>query len=133
MNPMRLVGGETTRRDQAVDVRMEEQVLAPGMQDADESNPRREPLRVGGDFLHRGGAAAEEQVVQQAGIALAERVQLVRQRKDHVEVADGQQFLLTSREPALPGLRLALHAVTVAAGVIRDRLMTTRGTGIDVS
>ena len=113
-------------------MRMEEQVLAPGMQDADESNPRTEPLRVGGDFAHRGGTAAEEQVVQEAGIALAERVQLMRQRENHVEVADRQQFQLTGREPALPGLRLALHAMTVAAGVIRDDLMTTLGTGIDV-
>jgi hypothetical protein len=33
MDPLRAIGGETAGWDQAVEVRMMEQILAPGMQD----------------------------------------------------------------------------------------------------
>ena len=106
-------------------MRVQEQVLSPGVQDADEADLRTEPLRVGGDFEHSGGAGAEKQVVQKPGIALAERVQLVRQSKDDVEVAArASSSCSRGREPALPRLCLTLRAMTVAAGVIRDGLMT---------
>jgi hypothetical protein len=47
-----------------MEVRMQAQVLSPRMQDAEESDPGSEMLRVGRDFKHGLGAGAEEQIVE---------------------------------------------------------------------
>ena len=44
--------------------------------------------------------------------------------EDQMEVGHGEQVLLAPREPALARLCLTLRAVPVAAGVIRDGLMS---------
>jgi hypothetical protein len=44
----------------------------------------------------------------------------VRHGEDHVKVTCRKQFLLSRGEPALASLALALRAMPVAAGVIRD-------------
>ena len=64
MNPVRLVLIETADRNHAVEVRMQAQVLSPGMQDAEEADPGSEVPRVGCDFKHGLGAGVEEQIVQ---------------------------------------------------------------------
>ena len=64
MNPARVAWIETTGGDDAMEVRMQAQVLSPRMQDAEESDPGSEMLRVGRDFKHGVGAGAEEQIVE---------------------------------------------------------------------
>jgi hypothetical protein len=49
-----------------------------------------------------------------------ERLQFVRQREDHVEIARIQEFLLPSFNPALTRLRLTLVAMPVTAAVVGD-------------
>ena len=44
----------------------------------------------------------------------------MRQREDHVEVADGQDFGLPLGEPAVTRRGLALRTMAIAAGVIGD-------------
>ena len=44
--------------------------------------------------------------------------------EDQVVVADGQQFLLSLGQPLIASTGLAFRAVPVAAGVIRDGLMS---------
>jgi predicted anti-sigma-YlaC factor YlaD len=51
MDPVRALGGEPTGWDEAVNVRMMKQVLAPGMQDGKESNLCSQVARIAGYLL----------------------------------------------------------------------------------
>ena len=133
MNPPLVVWGESACRDHAVDMRMQEQVLPPGVQDADETNLRTQSFGIGRHFEHGVRAGAEEQVIQNPGVAQTERVQLMRQGEYDVEVGNVEEFFFACGEPALASLRLTLRAVPVPAGVIRDGLMTALGALIDVA
>jgi hypothetical protein len=102
------------------------------VQNTDETNLRAQPFGVGHNFEHGGRAGAEKQVIQNPGVAQAERVQLMRQSKYDVEVRHTEQFLFSRSELALASLCLALRTVPVPAGIIRDGLITASGTSVDV-
>ena len=51
MDPVGAVGGETSGRNDAVEVRMSQQVLSPGMQDRKEANVGSQVARIAGDLL----------------------------------------------------------------------------------
>ena len=69
MNPALVVGRESAGGNHAVYVRMQEQVLPPGMQDADEANPGSQAFGIRRYFKHGGSAGAEKQIVQDPGVA----------------------------------------------------------------
>lgn len=50
-----------------------------------------------------------------------------------MEIGDAQQFLFSRGKPALTCLGLALGTVPVAAGVIREGLVTALRASIDVT
>ena len=104
-------------------MRVQSQVLSPGVQDAEEADLGSEVLGVGGNLKHGLSGGAEEQIVEQPWIALTERVQLVGQGKDDVEVGHAEQILFAPCQPALACLGLALGTVTVATGVIGNGLV----------
>src|SRR6516162_7887107 len=54
----------------------------------------------------------------------------MRHAEDQVEVANRQQFLSPGTQPLFPGIGLALWAVSVSAGVVRDSLMPAAHTSI---
>lgn len=64
MNPARVVWVEAAGRNDAVEVRMQAQVLSPGVQDAEETDPGSEMPGVSCDFKHGLGGGTEEQIVQ---------------------------------------------------------------------
>ena len=66
------------------------------------------------------GGRAETDRVEDARIALRERVEVVRQREDDVEVRNGQEVGLARRQPPLFRQRLTLRTVTIAARIVRD-------------
>ena len=123
MNPVRVAWIEAASGNDAVEMRMQSQVLSPGVQNAEEADLGSEVLGVGRNFEHGLSAGAEEQIVEQPWIALAERVQLVGQGKDDVEVGHAEQILFAPCQPALACLGLALGTVAVATGVIGNGLM----------
>lgn len=123
MNPAGVAWIETAGGNNAVEMRMQSQVLSPGVQDAEEADLGSEVLGVGGNLKHGLGGGAEEQIIEQPWIALTERVQLVGQGKDDVEVRYAEQVLFAPCEPALARLGLALGTVPVATGVIGDGLV----------
>ena len=59
VNPALMVRGESAGWNQAMDMRMELQVLSPGVQDADEPNLRAESLRLSRDFEHGRGTGSK--------------------------------------------------------------------------
>ncbi len=78
LNPARVIGGQTARRNHAVDMGMMLQVLSPGVEHAEEANLSAEVLGIGSDFQQRRGAGMEEQAVEDALVLIGERCQLVR-------------------------------------------------------
>lgn len=77
MNPVRVAWIEAAGGNDAVEMRMQSQVLSPGVQNAEEADFGSEVLGVGRNFEHGLSAGAEEQIVEQPWVALTERVQLV--------------------------------------------------------
>ena len=70
--------------------------------------------RVSTEGEQRVGGGAEEERVDHARMALRERVQVVRQREDDVEVWNRQQVGAPRRQPSFLGEGLALRAMTIA-------------------
>jgi hypothetical protein len=102
------------------------------------ADPGAEMLGIGGDGQHGLGADPHQQVVDDPFVVIGDVGDGRRQGEDDVEVADGEQFGLASRQPIVCGSTLALGAVAVAAAVVRDlgvgavlalRDMTAEGRG----
>jgi hypothetical protein len=64
MNPVRIAWIEAAGGNNSVEMRMQAQVLSPGVQDAEETDPGSEMPGIGCDFKHGLGGGAEEQIVQ---------------------------------------------------------------------
>ncbi len=87
---------------------MAAEVLTPGVQHAGQADLRLEALLAEGE--QRLARGAEKQVIERALVALHERVQLMRQREDHMKVRDRQQPPHLLRQPVLRQALLALRA-----------------------
>ena len=103
------------------------------MEHAQKADRGAEMRRVRGDLEQRGCARAEEQIVDDFFILQREPREFVRQREHDMVVADGQQFLLPSREPLIAGVRQALRAVPIATRVVRDGAMSTARAAIEMA
>jgi hypothetical protein len=92
-----------------------------------------EMLGVDGNLQKSFGARPEQQVVEELLVLQQQGRELVRQGKDHVEVADGEQFFLASGEPTVTSCDLTLGAMAIATGVEDDGAMATTGTLMEMS
>jgi len=114
-------------------VRMPDERLSSGVEDAQDADLGPEMSRVGGDLAERRRARLEEPRVQRRAIPIAQRQQRMREREDDVHIRHVEQLPLAGVEPALPRLRLALRAVPIATRVIGDGLMPAGATCVDVA
>ena len=114
-------------------MRVQHQVLPPGMQNAEEPNLSAEVLWISCNFEQCLRSRREQKVVKQGWIGTNQRIQLMRERKHDVKIADIQQLLFSRGEPVLACLRLALGAMPIAAGVIRDGLVSATRTRIEMA
>src|SRR5512144_2517658 len=94
---------------------MVQQRLAPGVEHGRETQVRAEV--VAPESQHGFGGGAKEQVIERLLVLGNERVELVGQSKDQVEVRDGQQQAGLGTEPVLAVGGLAGGTVAVAAAV----------------
>src|SRR5208337_5675644 len=133
-----MVRGESAGGNNTVDVGMQEQVLSPGVERADDAYLRSQVFGIGGDFEQSLSAGGEQQVVEQSWIFQGQQVKFMRHREHDVEIAGGQKFAFPCRQPAFPSLCLALGAVPVSARIVGDGLiiaaralvaMSTQGSG----
>ena len=65
-NPGGAIEREPARRDDAVKVGMKEQVLSPGVKNAEDADLRAEMLGIRRDFQQGGGGCREQQIIEQA-------------------------------------------------------------------
>ncbi len=133
-NPTGLIRSQSASRYDTMDVGMELQVLTPGMQDAEETDPYAESLGIGGNFHQRIGHAAKQQGIECGRVLEEEWVELVGDGEHDVEVGCGQEFGFPGLEPTSSGLGLTLWTMAVATGVERDSgFAPTLGTPVDVT
>ena len=118
---------------------MQQQILSPGVQNAEHADLGAQMLGIARQFDGGLGAGGEQQFVEQPCVLESQHVEFVRHGENHVKVARGQQFLFSRGEPALAGFGLALRAMAVPAGVIGDgrwtiaAFLAALGTGIEVA
>src|SRR5437867_6787371 len=97
-------------------VGMEEQVLSPCVQDGGEADLATKVLAVPGDRQERLGRGGEEDVEDDFPVAKGQRVEVVGDREDEVEVGHGQEPLEPLCDPLGSGRVLALGAVAIPTG-----------------
>ena len=110
-----VLGGEAAASDQAMEVGMVHEVLAPGVEDGGEAQLGLEALLA--ELEERGAGALKEQAVERGLVLEDERAQGGREGEDPVEIADGQERAPLLLEPLAAALMLAGGTVAVAAAV----------------
>ena len=117
-DPARAIERDSTAGHDAMQVRMQMQILSPGMQHREEADVGAEQSGVGGGFKQRGGGRAEQDGVDQLRVLKCQAADLRRQREHDVEVGHGQKLGFALCEPAGASLGLALGAMPIPARVI---------------
>jgi DUF971 family protein len=84
---------------------MQQKVLSPGVQDGERADVAAEPLRVLCDFDQCLGCGCEQQIVELSRAGQSKDVEFMGNGEDNVEVADGEQFLMSGLDPLLAGPR----------------------------
>ena len=118
-NPGGRVRCQPAAGDDAVDMRMMQQRLAPGVQHGDEADVSAEMLGVGGDGPEGSGGGSEQGAIDFALVLQRQRGQFCGQGEDDVKIGDRQQILAALLQPLRALLRLTLRTVAIAAGVVR--------------
>ena len=113
-------GGDAAAGDDAVQVGVELQGLAPRVEDGEEAGFDAEVLGIGGDLAQGAGGGLEEDAEEGALVLQGEGGDLLREREDDMEVFAVQEFAAALVEPVGAGGPLALGAVAVAAGAVAE-------------
>jgi len=107
-DPARVIRGQSAGGNDAVDMRMQQQVLSPCVKDGEEPDLSSEVFWVGCHFeqgLRRGG---KQQVVEQRRAGQRQWVQFMWNGEHNVEITGVEQFLLPCLKPSFASLGLAL-------------------------
>jgi hypothetical protein len=112
---------------------MEREGLAPGVEDGGDAGFPAQVLGIASEGFERIRSRVEEEIVDQAGPGQGQAVQRVGQSEDDVEVGDGEQIGASCFEPVLLVEALALGAVAVAAGVVDGAAVAAAVTLLEVS
>src|SRR5258708_14136414 len=104
-----------------MNMRMNFEFLAPGMQHTEEANFRTEVSRIASHFEQGFRTGAEQKIVEDLLVLQDQWRQAAGECEDHVQVAGREKLALTRRDPAFPGRDLTLRAAASAAALIRDR------------
>src|ERR1035438_6574983 len=97
-----VLGGETAAGDQAMEVGMVHEGLAPGVEDGREAQLDLEALLA--ELKERGAGALKEQAVERGWVLKDERAQGGGEGEDPVEIADGQERAPLLLEPLAASL-----------------------------
>ena len=98
-------------------VRMVQQVLPPGVEDAQKAERGAEMLRRARDLEQRCGTRPEEQVVHHRLVLQRQPGEGVREGEDDMGVPDRQQLAFTLGEPLIARVGQALWAMPIATRV----------------
>src|SRR5271165_6469642 len=99
-------------------MRMELEVLSPGVQDRKEADFGPQVLRVSRDRLQGFCRGLEKDAADHLFVLIGNRGDLLRKGKDHMIVGHLQKFRLTVLDPLRLGQALAFGAVAVAVSSV---------------
>src|SRR5438876_105416 len=119
-NPAPAIGHECAAGHDAVNVHVLSERLAPGVEHGGHAEVTAEVARIATEARQRGGSGVKEQPIDQARVALRQRVEGVGEREDDVKVRNRQDLAPARGEPAFGGHALAFRAVAIATGVVGD-------------
>ena len=125
-DPVAVVPGHAAAGDDAVQVIMIAQRLAPGVQHRGDSQLSFEPLRS--ELQERLRSGVKQQFEKRGAVLTDQRVERVRQREDQMEIGHGQERGRLLREPIHCLRALAVRTMTVAATVGHDVFASAGGT-----
>ncbi|HEY4355591.1 MAG TPA: hypothetical protein VGN16_07590, partial [Acidobacteriaceae bacterium] len=117
VNPVLMIGSETAGRNYAMNMRMDLQILSPGVQDAEEADLCAQVLRVGCDVKECCSADAKEEIIDDLLVLQSQPGKFVRNGEDYMHVFYGQQFFVAIGQPLIAGIGLALRTMSRPAGV----------------
>jgi hypothetical protein len=132
-DPTRSIGRKTAAWNDAMQMRVMEEILPPGMQDGEKANLRTQVLGVSGNGAQRLAHRSEQNIVDELLILVGDRSDWLWDRKDDVEVADVEKLGSTVFQPFSASQRLALWAVAVSATIVTNALVVTVVTLLDVT
>ena len=114
-------------------MRVVQQILAPRVQHTQKADRSAEMPRVSGDREQRGRTGAEQQIVDDLLVVEGQPGEFVREREDHMRVADRQEFGAPVGEPPLARVRQTLWAVPIPTRVERDGATAASVTAIEMT
>jgi hypothetical protein len=113
-DPAAVIERQGASRDQAVEMEMVAQGLVPRVKHGEKAEL---PPQLGAAKFQQGlGDGLEQEVADDFLVGQRQGVQLVRESKDQMEVADRQQFSLAVFQPAGFSQALALGAMAIPTG-----------------
>jgi hypothetical protein len=133
MDPMLAVETDTTAWDNAMQVRMMMQILAPGVQHGEKADVRSQVLGVMGNGLQCFGCGTKQDAVDRSFVLQGEWADFFWQREDDMEVGHVKEVLLSGFKPTSTSGSLTLRAVSIATGVVGDLLVSAMVTLLLVS
>src|SRR6266403_1662301 len=129
-DPTTVVWRYSARRNSAVNVGMQQQVLSPSVKNANHADFCPQVYGIGRDLQQRLRAGSEQQVVEQTRVVQGQHMEFMGHSEHHMEVAGGQEFSLAGRQPTLARLDLALGAAL--NGTKRFELLEVKAGSIPV-
>lgn len=111
---------QNTARNDLVDMRMKLQILSPCMKNGSNAWLTAQMLPALAKLRHRLGADLEQQIVHELPVSEKNRIQLRRYGKNRVKITGVQKLCAPVVQPVFLCHRLALVAMPVAAGIVRD-------------
>ena len=117
----------------AVQVRMQGEVLAPGVQYGDHARTRTQVNAVPCKGVDHAPCRGKERVIDPLRCVQAQAVEFPGQGEHHVEVRHRQQLRLAGCHPVFPRQPLALGAVAVPATVVAHAQVGTARTLVQVT
>src|SRR6267154_828381 len=110
-----ILGGKSAAGDQAMQVRMIHQVLAPGVKDGAQAQFGLKAFLA--ELQERGAGALKEQLVEGSRVLQNQQAQGRRQSEDPMEIAHGQERTALALEPLPAALMLTSGAMPVATAM----------------
>src|SRR5262245_6152072 len=113
-------------------MRMADEGLPPGVEDAQHANFGAEMFRIRRDLTECRGARLKEPGVQTGAISIDQWQERMWHGEDDVYIRHVEELALTCVQAALAGLRLAFRAVAIPTRVVRDGLMPAGATPVEM-
>src|SRR6516165_5300074 len=133
VHPRFVIKAQAAGGNDAMDVGMQSELLTPRVQHTEEANFCAEVTGIPSDFEKCFRAGAKQEAVEQFLVLQDQGGQLRRQREHDMNVARGKTFVPARGDPAIPSRGLALRAMSIAAGVVRDGAMPAAGALIEMT